>query len=379
MKRKISLFSVWLISLGLLFITSAGGTTAGPVAGKAAPAKETWQQAWSKCLAAAKKEGKVVIASSIGPDVRKAITRAVADKYGIEVEFMQGKPAQLVPKVQTERRAGLFTVDLFIGGVGGIDSVLAQEGVLERLEPALILPEVVDKKLWWGGDLRWVDPSHLHLMFLAFVQHQIVVNTNLVKSDEIKSYRDLLSPKWKGKILWLDPTMAGGGRSLFMALSESLMDMKYLRELGKQEILITRDGRLLVEWVARGKYPIAVGIQPAELTEFVRKGTPIRLNPVSEGTYITGATGGIALLNKAPHPNGAKLFANWLLTREGQILASKAFGVQSAREDVPTDFLDPVVVRQPGMKYYNTMTVGFEEKRDEYLKIAREVWGQLLK
>ena len=155
--------------------------------------------------------------------------------------------------------------------------------------------------------------------------------------------------------------------------------LDYLRDLEKQKPVFTRDDRLLIEWVSRGKYPLALGAKPESITEFMRAGAPIRHLSVAEGTYLTGAGGGLAVFNNAPHPNAAALFANWLLSKEGQTVASKAWGVQSARKDVPTDFLEPTTVRQPGVKYYSLIGEGIDAKKREYMKLATEIWGHLLK
>ncbi|MBI4329918.1 MAG: extracellular solute-binding protein [Chloroflexi bacterium] len=362
-------------------IEIGGEPTAAPVVSGAPQVanEKTWQSEWEKLKTGARKEGKVVISSGVSPGVRNGLNEAFAEKYGIELEFIAGQAAVLAPRILAERRAGIYSVDLVMGGVGAIDSALSPAGVLEPMDSALMLPEVLDKKAWWGDDLLWVDPNHLHIMFLAFPNYNIIVNTELVGNDEIRSYRDLLNPKWKGKIAYFDPRIPGGGRSLFMAMGEGVMDKEYLRELGKQDLVISRDRRLLTEWVARGRNPVGIGISPDEVTEFIRAGAPIRFIPVAEGTYITGSFGGLALMKNAPHPNARNLFVNWVLSREGQTVASRSFGLQSARNDVPTDFLSPIFLRQPAAKYVNAMTVEWEEKSPVYMKMIDDFWGHLIK
>jgi len=378
MTRKgiIYLGSFVLSILLVISSTSSAGAAPAKAAGKVSPAKNTWQQEWEQCLTGAKKEGHVVVASSIGPEVRSSLSKAFTGKYGVEVEFIQGRPTELIPKLMAERRAGIFSIDIFMGGPGAIDTSLAPAGVLELIDEELILPEVLDKKAWWGGDLLWFDPDqHYHLMFLTDPRYSITINTNLVKSNEIKSYRDLLNPKWKGKIAWFDPTVAGTGQAEFVGLA-NLMDLQFLRDLGKQELIFTRDSRLLAEWVARGKYPIGMGVKIESITEFIQAGAPISHNPVAEGAFVSGT--GIALMKNVLNPNATKLFLNWLLSREGQIVASKAYGRQSAREDVPTDFLGKFGVRKPGVKYLQVDRI-IVQRAKEYEKIAQEMWGHLIK
>ncbi len=381
MTRRIMIF-VGLLILGLQIagcaLSSGGsGAPAAPATEKAKPVAEDWQQKWNKLQADAKGEGKVVIATSAGPVVRDAFTKAFTGKFGVNMEFIVAKPEETVPKLVAERRAGMYLVDMLIGGVGPPDS-LGADGELERLDGALILPEVLDKKAWWNGDLAWVDPNHYHVMFLAMPRAPLTINTDFVKPDEIKSYRDLLNPKWQGKITYFDPTISGAGRETFSLLGESL-GKDFLVSLGKQEPVISRDGRQMIEWVARGKYPIGVGIVPELQIEFKKAGAPIKTVTPVEGTFISGAGAGLVYLTKAPHPNAAGLFANWLLSKEGEVVASEAFGGQSAREDVPTGSLEPEVIRQPGVKYMPALTLEYLQKADGYVKMAKDIWGPLLK
>lgn len=350
---------------------------AGPAI--SAPAAKNWQQNWDKIVSEAKKEGVVVICSSASAQIRSDFSKAFTGKYGVKLEFILGKPAELVPKIQIERRAGIYASDLFMAGTGTVVPSLGPEGGLKPLETVLLLPEVTEGKNWWSEELLWSDPNHFQVVFFAFPQEVLTINTSLVKAGEIKSYRDLLDPKWMGKMSFLDPRIAGSGNSFFtMAAELKSLGLDYLRALEKQKLVFSRDSRLLLEWLSRGKYPIALGAQPEYITEFVKAGAPISRAPVAEGTYLTGAGGGLAVFNNAPHPNAAVLFANWLLSKEGQIVASKGFGAQSARKDVPTEFLEPTTVRQPGVKYYSLIGEGMETKKREYMKLAAEMWGNLL-
>jgi len=105
--------------------------------------------------------------------------------------------------------------------------------------------------------------------------------------------------------------------------------------------------------VARRKYSVLVAAQHASVAEFLKAGAPIRFFSPTDVTYAA-MYGVVALINKAPHPNAAKVFVNWLLTKEGSTICSKAFMLQSTRLDVPTDHLDPMSLRQPGVVYINS-------------------------
>ncbi len=374
----------WLLTLGPLLIGCAGAQVTPPVSSTAGPSQAGksaaggWQQEWNTLAAGARQEGKLVIASSAGTPIREAYAKTFGEKYGVTLDFLAAKPAEMVPKIQAERRAGIFTVDVFLAGLGTVVPLLGPEGALDPLDKYLLLPEVLDLKNWWSGALLWGDSNHYQLMYLAFPRYPLSVNTDLISAGEIKSYDDLLNPKWKGKISLLDPSMAGAGNEFFAFMAD-LKGLDFLRKLGNQDIIITRDERLQAEWAARGKYPIAIGIKPELMSDFKKIGAPIAAVKASEGAYLTASGGGVAFLNKAPHPQAARVFVNWLLSKEGQTVAAQAYGAQSAREDVPADFLDADSVRQPGMTYRNTISEEHQERRREFMKVARDMYAPLMK
>lgn len=345
-----------------------------------APGKQAWEIEWEKTLQAAKKEGTVILYSTANTTVRTAIGNAFKQKYGILLESVTGRGAEQALKLLTERRNGLYMADLYMAGTTTPVTQLKPVGVLDSMEPSLILPEVVDPKAWYGGALPWVDSQHTILGFLAYSNALILINTQLVKPGEISSLRDLLNPRWKGKIVMNDPTVPGSGSKSFAFIGWEILNMDYWRDFAKQEPVIMRDQRLLVEWVARGKYSIAFAPRPPEVSEFRAAGAPIDYLTPAEGTYLSAGSAGMAVINKAPHPNALKIFLNWLLSREGQTVFTRAHGGQSARVDVPTEGLEPDLVRQPGVKYF--IGADNEEwllKEDMRRESAREIFGHLMK
>lgn len=346
----------------------------------AVQAKPAWEEKWEKTLAEAKKEGKVVFYTGAGAQTRVAMIQGLSKAYGISAEVIAGRATEIHTKVLTERRAGLYLWDHWQGGQTSALTQLKPAGVLDSLDLALILPDVTDpvllRKIWYQGGLRWVDQDHTLLVFQVFPQPPLAINTNLIRPDEIKSYNDLLDPKWKGKISINDPTIAGSSFAPFMI---NVIGPEWLRKLVNQEPIIMRDQRLQVEWLARGKVPIAIGMLVDAYTEFKNLGAPIQSITPQEGTWLSAGTGGITIFNRPAHPNAAKVFINWLLSKEGQTIFSKASGGQSAREDVPTDHLYPEQMRQPGVKYWEKDREEILLKYPEYFNLCKEIFGPLMK
>lgn len=390
--RVLRVLAIGLVSLLLLLSACAPREAPAPQAAvppapkaeaaapaAAAPAKAAWEVEWEKALNEARREGKVVVISTSGSAVRDAMLQRFKEKFGIGVEFISGRGAEVSEKVMSEHRAGLYLIDVYMGGTTTVYNVLKPAGVLESVEPLLLLPEVKDPKVWLGGEIYYGDKEHTALAFIAYNAPPITINQKVVKAaDEPKSYSDLLDPKWKGKIAMFDPVRAGIGLKWTGAVLGGYIPgvgIDYLRQLAKQEPVISGDHRQLGEWLAREKYAIAINLRSDVTEEFGRLGVPLKEIVPVEGIYATCGGGSIALVKGQPHPNAARVFVNWLLTRDGQYRFSKAMGYSSARLDVPTDHLDPVKVPDPKGKSYRADDEDFERKLAAYSKTIAEIFA----
>lgn len=383
-KLLIGGIGLWLMVLLVLVACvpqAAPAPVATPVAVaplSQAPAKEGWEVEWDKVMEAAKKEGSVVFSSTAGAEVRAPVASAFKGKYGLRVESVGARGGEISEKLKAERRAGLHLVDVYIGGPTTVLTDLKPAGVLDPLEPALILPEVKDPKVWWRGQLPWGDKDHYLISFTQYPSSTYAINTELVRAEELKSYRDLLNPKWKGKMVMNDPTLPGAGNTWFARVGYIIMSLDFLRELAKQEPVILRDQRLQVEWLAHGKYAIAIAPDTTPMAYFGKAGAPVSYVTPVEGLVLAAGHGNVSLVNRAPHPNAAKVFINWLLSREGQEVWSRATLNPSVRLDVSSEHVEPEKRREPGVKYY-VQDEEFYLANPEQVKVAKEIFGHLLK
>lgn len=375
-----------LLAISLAALSCAPGTETPAIKEAAPPSsistgteKPSWQVEWEKTLAEAKKEGNVVVytGGSIGP-AQDTFRRTMKENYRLDAEITTGRGADTSAKIQTMRRAGLYLVDVYIGSAKRLLQTDKPTGALDPLEPALILPEVLDKQAWWDGSLKWVDNDRTILTHLTYVDPPILINTNLVRPEEMKSYRDLLNPKWKGRIVMDDPSMGGTTSATLFAIGEVLMGWDFVRQLAGQNPVIIRDRRLILEWIAQGKYPISLMTTGADA--FIKAGAPMEEIIPREGGHLASASGSLALMNKAPHPAAARVFINWLLSREGQTLFSQAVSIPSLRVDTPKDMFDTRQVLKPGVKYVAADTEELIMKRIKFEEVtAKEIFGHLLK
>lgn len=343
--------------------------------------KQSWEVEWEKAIGAAKSEGKVVLYSNAGGDVRIALTQSFQEKYGLELEWVAGNGTELAQKLYQERNAGLYLADMWLIGGSVPVTDLKPKGVLDSIKPVLLLPEVTDPQLWYGGKPHFADKEGEYVLSsLLYPTAPMIINTEQVKVEEVKSYRNLLEPRWKGKIVIHDPTKPGtGGRWFSVMVGGKIMDVEFMRQLVKQEPLVIKDQRLQVEWIARGKYPIAIGAKTDVAVEFIKMAAPVkRMTPV-EGTDLTGGSGLICLINRAPHPNATKVFINWYLSKEGQTLYSKIKLAQSARMDIKVDGIPEEELRDPVLKYFISEREEFLSNEAVNFKLASEIFGTLLK
>ncbi len=339
-----------------------------------------WEQEWEQTIKNAKKEGKVAVLSTGNMiAARTPLTKAFKDKFGIDIEFIAGTGAEVSAKLLNERRSGLYLADIYAGGPTTLVNSLMPQGALDPLEPLLILPETKDANLWANGLPIWIDKDKKIRPFVLYITQNITINTDLVKDSELKSYNDLLNPKWKGKIIMDDLTRTGPGLKWFGVLGGKVLGMDYMKQLVKQEPVVLRDPRIGVEWLAQGKAAVGISLYEAIIEDFKKTGAHLSIIEFSEGSYMTTDGGDLALINQAPHQNAAKLFANWFLTKEPQTIVSQAIAVPSARMDVPTDHINKMNLLKPGINYINADTVELLLEQAYWQKIALEIFGSFVR
>lgn len=381
MKRIISIsvvMAIWFTLSGISCVSREKETiTTVPSPITLMEKKEVWEKEWNETLAAVKREGKLVIyLSDATATARDPIIRSMKNNYGIETEIVVARAAELVPRVLNEKKAGIFYPDIFISGVGiGVFTILRPAEVIGDLKSLFILPEVKEGKNWRRGKIPWVDKEERILPFAFINSAGAEINTSFVKKEEMTSYSDLLNPSWRGKILINDPTTPGRGPYQFQAM-DKIMGRDFLRQLVKQEPLIMRDQRQMIEWLAHGKYPISIGSIASMIDEFKKAGASLDFIMFKEGSYITSGNSNIILFNNLPHPKAARVFVNWFLGREGQTLWSKVVGggYISQRVDVPIDHVDPLFVPKPGIKYYDMTSEEVQIEVSNYISLAREMF-----
>src|SRR5687768_11931137 len=131
--------------------------------------------------------------------VLKELESVFQPKFGIVLELVPARGAQNAQRIVSEYKAGISYFDLSFAG-SGVGESLAHGGMLDPMESLMILPEVKDPKNWWGGHI-WEDNVKTNRYLYSFVADAgtgaLWMNAEMAKEEELKSFDDLLNPKWK--------------------------------------------------------------------------------------------------------------------------------------------------------------------------------------
>ena len=332
--RMIGFFNLRIIVLIGAIVLASG----------AANAQSAKPGEWEKTVELAKKEGKVVVSIPASTELRAAIERSFEKRYGIDVEPLVGRASAIVRKMVDESKAGVRYVDLHMGGSESLVTGMLPEGILEPIEPLMLLSEVRDPKQWWGGHI-WVDNAKKFIYSTqAFQTENLWINTQMMKADQVRSFDDLLDEHLRDRIGMLDPRVGGSGSSTWSYLRE-IKGEDYLKKLVGQKLSLSRDQRVLADILAKGKIALVIGLTYYSYAPFIKAGLPVAPLPApKEGIYVAGGSGHLVVLKNAPHPNAMKLFVNWFLSREGQEVYSRAMHQATRRLDVDVKWLREVGV-----------------------------------
>lgn len=342
------------------------------------PADSAWKEDWDKILQAAKKEGQVTVNTDHFYAFDRVYEAFRADHPEIKVVSVSGPGNQLATRIMAEGRAGKYLADVFSGGVSTNFNIFHRAGVLDPIRPALILPEVVDESKWYEGRQAYSDleGQYIFAYMARNYSAQLHYNSKLLNASEFQSFWDLLNPKWKGKILSLDPALPEVWGPLRLFYHHPGMGPGYLKKLFGMEIRLSRDERQLTNWLAQGNFAICLACKGAPLAK--SQGVPVDSFDTSgwkEGGAITASPGTLGLFNRAPHPNAARVFINWLLSRKGQIAVQKLGEPNeppnSRRIDILKDGLPPHSRLVEGKKYFDVSQPGVSDMKP-ILQVIRE-------
>ena len=288
-----------------------------------------------KTVELAKKEGRVSFYTSMGADESKMVADAFQTKYpAIKLEITRLGSEKLLQRILNENRAGSHLVDA-VTNSGMEIQMLSKLKLLARHVPpefASFLPESRDAT--WG----WAD-MYSNIRLVAY-------NTRSVAKDKIpQRYEDLLDPMWKGQIGF--PEGQFSWFATMMKVMGETSARKFFQGLARQDLNYRNSQVLVTQFVAAGEFSLGF-VYDTQVLRFKKRGAPIDVAPMP---FITQNIHPLALGAQAPHPNAAKVFIDYVLSKEGQIFI-KNMGRVISRSDIPQEdfakakivFDDPTII-----------------------------------
>src|SRR5438874_2860117 len=307
--RQVLTLILVLFSLGGGIALAQGGSDTDPRFEKLA--KDLYPKA--------KQEGALVVYTIWDVEHIRSILDVFNKRFsGINTSYWQGTRSEIITRTLTEFQGDQKTADVILSE--GAPVVLRAAGVIEPYNTVQ------------ANSLLLHDPTlptvSLQIMALSY-------NTKKLKKEDLpKSWEDVINRKYKGVVALDDPLRAGPLSGLLAGLKEYWKDdarwTKYIRGLKALKVTVHKSTSAMFRLLIAGEYSIAMPSLLHDVIEEKEKGSPVDF--VKSAAPVISAQQ-LGIYGKAPHINGAKLFAEWMIAPEGQ-LAVSAVGREVSRKGI---------------------------------------------
>jgi len=289
----------------------------------------------------AKREGSLTLYTSLAPTESQPLAQAFERKYGVKVQLWRGQSDEVVQRVTTEAKGRRFAVDV-IETNGPEMEMIAREKLLGPLQSAYVadLPAnaIPAHRTWF--------PDRMNYFVVGY-------NTAKVKRGDIPStYEGFTDPKWKGRIA-LEATDSEWMATLIKT-SPANKGTDLIRKIAALQPSLRKGHVLLASLVAAGDVPVGLAMYNSNIETLKRKGAPIDFVPVQP---VIARPQGIGVARNAPHPHAAALFAEFVLSPEGQKLFESmgrvpaSTKIKSQFNQFPFVVIDPITVLDEAAKW----------------------------
>ncbi|MGE0797400.1 MAG: ABC transporter substrate-binding protein [Lautropia sp.] len=305
--------------------------------------------------AAAQKEGTIAFYSaSVGVPDYVAVIRNFEKRYGIQVNVLEARASEINERIRTELATGRPSADIIYTGEATM-ATMKRAGMLDPLPPLPL-----------AGKLEAPFAVDSHYAPVQVNSYGLLINTALVSAaDAPKSWRDVLDPKWRGRILADDPRALGGGNVAASVLYETF-GRSYHEQLAAQKPQFAREQRQSQRRIARGEFPLYL---PFTMTDILRlTGLPVRaISPVEGNPYVVFSLG---IVKGARRSNAAQLLINHFFDAE----SSREYFKNGKAVTVPAskDGLSPELRALVDVKLLGKQDAA---KTPEYLALFKEIYG----
>jgi iron(III) transport system substrate-binding protein len=306
-------------------------------------------------IAQAKKEGALVWYTTLSVPEAKEFVEVFEKRFPfIKVEIFRSGAGAIANRIASEYTARNYRFDIVQGiSSRGVIPAFKRKGILGKYdspEYQSVASDLRDKEGYWSS-------MYVNTIVLAY-------NTRMVKATEVpKTYDDLLKPLWKGKKIlndtenfaWFDELLKYWGRD---------KGLVYFRRLAQQDQVFQRGSRGRVQLVVAGECPLTIAYGP-HIQSYVTRGAPIDWVPLEPVIFVRDS---VSVAGKPPHPASAKLFVDFLFSKESQLKVREMNRIPS-RVDVEPD---------PPRLFRGFKRIGQDLEQEnlaESINLFREIFG----
>jgi iron(III) transport system substrate-binding protein len=301
----------------------------------------------------ARKEGEIVFYTTTNLEEAAAMTRHFKTKYPfLEVNINRAEGERIITKILQETRAKKSFVDVIQTPAFYLHA-LRKRGIMGDYVSAedRFYPRSFKEEKFWTA--TYYNP------------YVVLYNTKLVAAQNLpKRYEDLLNPFWKNKMI-IEKDKIDWFTAMLQILGRET-GVKYMRELSRQNPMLRIGQTLITQLVAAGEASLQINSNAVTVNRLKQKGAPI--DWVAPGP-LPGLMVAAGLTAQAPHPAAARLFLDFLLSKEGQRLYQRA-GRLVARSDLPQD----ESIRTRGAQIV-PVDPAWAENFDEDSKLMKEIFS----
>jgi iron(III) transport system substrate-binding protein len=307
----------------------------------------------AKLIEGAKKEGEVVVYGTMSLEAANLLHARFRDKYPfIDVKLNRLGSGKFAPRVLAEVRANKHLADILQTNSLTLHYIKKEGFLLNYLSPEdRFYPKQFKEQGYW-------TTTNMNVHVLAY-------NTKMIARDKApKTYDELLNPVWKGKLL--SDASEQWGALMFQIMGKEKA-IRHMRGLAKQGITLRRESSAMrAQLIAAGESPIDIDSTLGPVEDLKKRGAPVDWVPLSPVPVVTSAHG-VAL--RPPHPNAARLYLDFMLSREGQ----KAV-LDTRRNVARSDLLS----EQEAIKNLDLVPLdpNFGANAEYYAKLIKEIFGQ---
>jgi ABC-type glycerol-3-phosphate transport system substrate-binding protein len=335
---------------------------------------------WDQTIAAAEKEGSVVINMPAGNALRDFLASEWPKAFPkISLVRSSIDESTWIARVRLERQSGKYLWDAAMSG-SVTSYTMKNDGFTMPIVPELILADVKDPKTWGGWDRVLWDNEHQYVMATQNFLKMPFYNAKLLPPEKVKAEgtKVFLDPVLKKKVIWNDPLIPGSGETFALVMRKLLGD-DGLKTFIESQVVFTANMMDLVDKMARGQYAMSLGpSMDALLKRYKDAGLDFDIRPLGNmpeyGAYSNSGGSNLILMKNAPHPAAMRVFVNWMLSKDIAARLAKAQNQDSNRADIPSQ-LPADEQALPGVHYIEPQRESAVEELHASHDLIRQIRG----